>query len=402
MNLKDKLFSWSDCSALRKNETIFFIWVITAILYAFIKFFMGKYNNYKIFKGVFGHTIDNMPLYAHYPGEYCDNNHYGILFSAVIAPFAVFPDFLGVAFWVVANTVLLFYAIGMLPLRYKQKLLIYWFSLCELMTAQAMQQFNISIVAIIILSFVFIEKKRDFWAAFFIVAGTLIKIYPIAGLAFFFFSEQKAKLIASLVFWTIVLFLLPVVYTSGLDYVVSQYSAWFAELGSKYDQNMFSPSQNVSLLGIIRKISGDATYSDMWIILPGLLLFSLPYFRTDQYKCLSFRMMLLANILLFIVLFSTGSEASGYIIAMTGVSIWYICTPSKNKEYKKWLLLTTLIIVAVSSTELVPSFIRDNFLRAYAVKAWPCVLVWLTICYEMIFLNFDKKTQKELLLRRVR
>ena len=52
---------------------------------------------------------------------------------------------------------------------------------------------------------------------------------------------------------------------------------------------MFSTGQNVSLLGIVRKISGLATYSDLYLIIPGIILFVLPYFRFSQYRNLNFR-----------------------------------------------------------------------------------------------------------------
>ena len=148
---------------------------------------------------------------------------------------------------------------------------------------------------------------------------------------------------------------------------------------------MFADPQNISLLGVVRKISGNAEYSDMWLIIPGLILFCIPYLRISQYKYLAFRFMLLANVLLFVVLFSTGSEASGYIIAMIGAAIWYICSVSPHKKYTYWLWIATLVIVGLSTTELVPSIVRNGLIRPYVIKAWPCIVVWLTICYEMCF-----------------
>ncbi len=102
---------------------------------------------------------------------------------------------------------------------------------------------------------------------------------------------------------------------------------------------MFAISQNISLLGIVRKLTGCSLYSDLWLIIPGLILFFIPYFRIQQYKYLRFRLMLLANVLLYVVLFSTGSEASGYITLMIGVAIWYICSPSVHKRYNRYLFL---------------------------------------------------------------
>ena len=35
--------------------------------------------------------------------------------------------------------------------------------------------------------------------------------------------------------------------------------------------NMFADPQNISLLGVVRKISRNPDYSDMWLIIPGLI-----------------------------------------------------------------------------------------------------------------------------------
>lgn len=101
------------------------------------------------------------------------------------------------------------------------------------MTAQGVQQFNISVAAFILLSFVLILEKKDFWAAGIIMLGTFIKIYPIVGLAFFFFSRQKVRLLVSCLFWGLVCFVIPVLYTPGIEYVISQYIDWFERLKVK-------------------------------------------------------------------------------------------------------------------------------------------------------------------------
>ena len=380
----------------REPRTVFWVWMLTGVIFAIVKLLIGKYNNYKIFEGVYWHAIEGLTLYGdHYP-EYYDSNHYGILFSLIIAPFALLPEWLGIILWIAGNTALLFYAISRLPLSSTQKIIIYWYSYCELMTAQGVQQFNISVAAFILLSFVLILEKKDFWAAGIIMLGTFIKIYPIVGLAFFFFSRQKVRLLASCLFWGLVCFVIPVLYTPGFEYVISQYIDWFERLKVKNMLNMFADPQNISLLGVVRKISGNAEYSDMWLIIPGLILFCIPYLRISQYKYPAFRFMLLANVLLFVVLFSTGSEASGYIIAMIGVAIWYICSVSPHKKYTYWLWIATLVIVGLSTTELVPSIVRNGLIRPYVIKAWPCIVVWLTICYEMCFLDFSHSPYKHI------
>lgn len=184
----------------REPRTVFGVWMLTGVIFAIVKLLIGKYNNYKIFEGVYWHAIEGLTLYGdHYP-EYYDSNHYGVLFSLIIAPFALLPEWLGMILWIAGNTALLFYAISRLPLSSTQKIIIYWYSYCELMTAQGVQQFNISVAAFILLSFVLILEKKDFWAAGIIMLGTFIKIYPNRGIGVLFLLKAESEIISLLSF----------------------------------------------------------------------------------------------------------------------------------------------------------------------------------------------------------
>ena len=68
--------------------------------------------------------------------------------------------------------------------------------------------------------------------------------------------------------------------------------------------------------------------------------------------------------------------------------------PSVHKRYNRYLFFTTLIFVALCSTELVPPGIRHHIIGPYALKAWPCTIVCFTICYEMIFFRFQRQGLK--------
>ena len=115
--------------------------------------------------------------------------------TIVIAPFAILPDYLGIPLWSLFNAVILTWAITQLPLKATQINAILWICLHELLTTLLGLQFNPLMTAIIILSFVYIEKAKTFWSAFFIVLGVFVKLYGIVGLAFFFFSKNKIKFI---------------------------------------------------------------------------------------------------------------------------------------------------------------------------------------------------------------
>lgn len=335
-----------------------------------------------IFKGVFWHVWNQTSLFIEYPQEYFDVNHYGPLFSLVIAPFAVVPDWLGMILWCVALSLFLYVAIRKSDLTKYQQVFILWFCAHELLTALFMQQFNIAIAAIIVLAFFLIEKERDTEAAFFIVLGTLVKLYGILGLAFFFFSKHKCRFVVSLVIWSIVLFALPMLISSP-EYIVNQYQEWYYCLIEKNGENLNSLHQNISLLGMVRKISGLMTYSDLWLLIPGTLLFAIPYLRFSQYKNVAFRQTLLASVLMFLVLFSTGSESNGYITPFVGIVIWYTAAPWKRTNWDIALLIFAFVLSSLSPSDLFPAYLRKEWVQPYALKALPVTLIWFKLCYEM-------------------
>ena len=365
-------------------RTLFGLWLLLPVIATLLK--LSKHNNFLIFRYVYWHTIEQLPLYVAYD-EYWDTNHYGPFFSLVIAPFAMLPVRWGLFFWLIVLSLSLYYAIRKLPFPDRKRIFLYWVCAHELLTALFMSQFNIAIAAIIVATFYCIEKEKDIWAACFIMLGTFVKLYGIVGLAFFFFSKHKVKFLLALLGWALVMFVAPMAISSS-DYIISQYVGWWDSLSAKNAENIFSGGQNISLLGMVRKISGCASYSDLWLILGGLIIFGLPYLRIAQYKYKAFRYALLASVLLFVVLFSTGSESSTYIIAFVGVGIWYWSVPWKRSKWDIALMVFAFILTSFSPSDLFPAYLRKEFVQPYALKALPCAIIWFKLSYEMCFRNY--------------
>lgn len=364
----------------RDPRTLVGLWLLLPVVAALMK--MEKCNNFLIFKYVFWHTWQQLPLYEPYPAEYGDTNHYGPFFSLVVAPFAVVPHWLGLLLWEVMLAVALYVAVRRLPLAWGKQVFVYWFCAHELLTALFMSQFNIAIAAVIVGAFVAVERGKDGTAAFLIMLGTFVKLYGIVGLAFFFFSRHKARFALALAGWAAVFFALPMLISSP-EYIVSQYGAWYDSLTAKNADNMFSGGTNQSLLGLVRKISGCPSYSDLWLIVPGLVAFARPYLRLGQWRHVAFRYAFLASTLLFVVLFSTGSESSTYIIALIGAAVWYVSSPWKRSRLDVALMVFAFILTSMSPSDLFPAYIRKHWVQPYALKALPCVLIWLKLVYEM-------------------
>ena len=373
------------------RRTILWLWLALSVIATVLKYNRTD-NNFRIFRGVFWHTLQGTSLYGEYPLEYYDVNHYGPFFSLVVAPFALMPIPVGLIFWCIALSLTLYFAVTRSTFSSWQQMFVLWFCSETLLTSLFMQQFNIAIAAIIIASYALIEKERDFWAAFLIVLGTFVKLYGIVGLAFFFFSRHKGKFVLSLLFWGVVLFVAPMIISSPA-YVVSQYHEWFVCLVEKNGENLASVAQNISALGMVRRVLGNPEYSDLWLLAPALVLFALPYLRIKQWRNEGFRMTLLASVLLFTVLFSTGSESSSYIIAISGVCVWYFAAPWQRGKADIWLLVFVFLLSSMGSSDLYPRVIKREYIQAYSLKALPCLIVWLKLCWEMMVKNYEPHPQ---------
>lgn len=370
-----------------------FLWFLLAMLAAIAEISRGllSINNYEIFAGVFHHTLRQSNLYLPYPGEYVDTNHYGPLFSILIAPFALLPDYLGCFLWCVANAWVLFYAIRQLQLTRYQQNIILLIGLVEMMTSIHNVQFNPMLTGWIILSYVLVEKEKDFWATLFIVAGFLIKIYGIAGIAFFWFSRHKWKFAVSFIFWFMVLFCLPMLISSPA-FIIQSYKDWYHSLVEKNAQNIDSQDTNVmqdiSVMGMIRRIFHYDHLRNFFITVPAAILYALPFLRIQQYKQPTFRMTYLCLVLIGVVIFSSSAESSTFVIAVTGIGIWGVIQDSAQKKITILLMAMVVLFTSLSATDLFPRYVREHFILTYSLKALPCFIVWCLLVWQLLTKNF--------------
>ena len=349
----------------------------------------GRFNNYLIFEGVFNHTLKQLPLFIAYPEEYGDMNHYGVFFSAIIAPFALLPSAVGCTLWILANVAFLFWAIRQLPLSKGVIIGILLIAAHDMYTAAAMQQFNISVIALLVAAFVFVERGKSHWATLFIVIGTLTKLYGIVGLAFFFFAKDKGRFVWSALLWLALLFCLPMLYSSP-EYVLSQYHDWYISLSEKNGENMDNSHYNLQNLSFLGFLQRTGIYNNNLVVLAiALFLFALPYLRIGQYKHLRFRLMFLASVSMFLCLFSTGTENSTYIIAYVGIGIWFMASPNTNKTLKI-ILLVLAFLASLSPTDLFKP-LKEPYIIRYSLRAVPVTLVWITLIWEMCCLDYEKE-----------
>lgn len=377
-----------------KREILRLLWFLLPILAALSHILRKDYNNYAIYKGVYYHLLHQTNLYSLYPNEYFDSNHYGPLFGVIIMPFCALPDSVGVLLWVALHTFVLYKALLVLPLKKSDQWIVWVLCIVDLMTSSHSVQVNPSIAALIVLSWYFVKEEKDFWAVLFVVIGTFVKLYGIVGLVFWLFSKHKAKYIYAVVFWAAVLFILPM-FISSPSFVLQSYHDWFNSLVDKNLSNQVvingvGNMQDVSLMGFVRRQSGHPEISNLVFIIPGFLLQILPLIRFKSYESLNFQLRYLASILIFVVIFSSSSESPTFIIATTGVAIWFI-TQQFPIERWVWVLLILVVVgTSLSATDIFPRDIRQIFI-VYSIKALPCCLVWFACIFQLLKGNYSDR-----------
>jgi Glycosyltransferase family 87 len=377
---------------LQDHKLAILLWFGLAIIAIALSFVhLSGMNNYNIFRQVFYHTIHQQNLYLAYPQEYGDVNLYGPIFSFVIAPFALLPHNIGAILWALAGTAFLFYASMQLPVKREIKTAVIILNAIEMMNVASYYQSNASIAGCIILGFVYINKGKDIWALFFIMLASFVKIYGIVGLAFFFFSSNKWKFIVWFFIWSIVFFLLPVTISSW-QFVVQSYKDWYNALTHKADKNIITTTQNlyqdISVMGMVRRIFKYEALNNIFIYIPAVILFGLQYLRFQYFSDIRYRLYLLCSVLLMVVIFSTGSESSTYIIAFPAICIWYFLQPASKAASAYFIF--AFVLTTLSYSDILTPYVRKHIMIPYSLKALPSFITWLIICWQMYSKQFLK------------
>ena len=362
------------------------------------------YNNYIIFKQSFFHLIENKDLYILYPTEHWDLYKYSPTFSLLMAPLAILPDVIGLLLWNLLNALVLFFAIKELA-NIQSKSTQEWkgysllgvggslFIALEMLTSIQNEQSNALMAGLIILAFVLLEKDKIWLGTLCIVLTVFIKIFGIVAFALFLVYPKKGKFIIASSVWMIVLTALPLLVISMEQFQIL-YQSWWKMLGEDH-----AASYGYSVMGWLQSWFGLDVSKNV-IVLLGVVLFCLPLAKIKSYSNYNFRWRLLASILIWVVIFNHKAESPTFVIAMSGVGIWYFLSSVQVETHKvnsSHLMSTNTILVvlafvftSLSPTDLFPRSLRENVVIPYVLKAVPCILIWGKIIWEMWFLNRKK------------
>jgi hypothetical protein len=347
-------------------------------------FFAGHtwpvYNNYIIFKHSFTHLINGQNLYDEYVPVYWNTYKYSPAFALFMGMFAWLPDPIGMFAWNLLNTLVLFLGIRSLPLSIKQKCFLYWFVLIELVLSLQHLQSNALITGLLLLAFSSFEKKELFKAALWLTCAAFIKIYGAIGFILFVFYPNKLRFIGYSALLCLFFLLVPITATKA-DVLIWQYKNWIKTLGDDY-----GTSYGWSVMGWLHTwFSLEAKKA---ISMIGLILFFAPLTLCRNYKDLNFRILFTAFMLIWVVVFNHRAEPPTYIIAMTGVGIWYFSQAPAT--WRTCLLWSVFIFTGLSHTDIFPPSVRKDWVYPYFIKAVPCIVACFVLLYKL--LSYRKKS----------
>jgi len=352
-----------------------------------LKYFKHIDNNYLIFRTSYYHFKDHLNLYLLYPAEYYDVFIYGPLFTVFIAPLSLMPEGWGFFFWEVGNAAAFLWAVHLLPFNNRIKTAVLLLCVMEFANSSHYMQFNPLIAAMIILAFVMVKKEKEGYATLFVIFGALMKIYPVAGLAFFVFSKHKVKFVVWSAVWLVVGLALPAI-IAGPSFLVQSYHDWFAALSYKNLHNQsLTTGQDWCIMGAARRIFRNAAIPNWPFFLMGMIAFCIPLLRFRQYASLKFQLQIMCSVLLMVVIFSTGSEHPTFIIATAGAVIYIMMQQKPFTPFNIVMLVLLIVITGLGPSDAFPKPARI-FMQNLAMKAWPCIIMWFIIAYELIFKDF--------------
>lgn len=377
---------------LTGNRWVWLLYILVAVACWLLKELGHNQNNFLIFRASFYHLIHHLNLYGAYPAEHNDYYYYGPLFTLFFAPFALPPKFLGLLLWELANAITYIIAVNYLPLNASRKKMLLLFCIIEFANSAFSEQFNPMITAFIIGSFLLVENEKDIWATLLIVLGAMMKLYPIVGLAFFLFSRNKPRFIISAIVWAAVLLVLPALFC-GPDFLIDAYHRWLPAVAHKnmLNHELLARSQDICIMGVVRDFTQNQNIPDLPFLVFGAIVFAVPLLRFGQYKSLRFRLQVLATALIMVVIFSSGGESPTYILPVTGVFLWMLMKEKPFTTTNIVFIVLLLAITGLGMSDAMPRTIRHDFIGKYGMKAWPCIIIWFIISWELWFKDFKKE-----------
>jgi hypothetical protein len=336
----------------------------------------SRNNNFRIFRAASHHLLAGADLYAAYPAEHFDFYKYSPTFALLFAPFAYVPFAPAMLLWNAHNAGALYVAIGLvLPRRAATvaRSIVFLDMLGSLQNVQS----NALVAALIVLTFAAYERHHTALGSLAAVAGTFVKLFPLAGASFAIFHPRKVRVAIALVVGTLLFAALPLLVTSPAR-LLAQYASWRAIEASDARQLGFSVMQMIEL------VSG-AGLPNWPIQIAGMLVLLAPVVvQRWRWHDWELRRLYLCSVLVFCVIFNHKAESPTFVIGITGAAIWFATIPRPSRW--EWTLLGFVALFTIlASSDVMPRAVQRDFFDRYRFKTVPMIVLWIELQRRLWF-----------------
>jgi hypothetical protein len=333
-------------------------------------------NNFRIFRAASRHLLAGADLYAAYPVEHFDFYKYSPTFALLFAPFAYLPFAPAMLLWNALNAGALYVAFRLvLPRRAATvaRAIVFLDMLGSLQNAQS----NALVAALIVFTFAAYERHHTALGSLAAITGTYIKLFPFAGVSFAIFHPRKPRVAIAVVVGMLLFAVLPLLVTSS-DRLLAQYESWRAIQASD------SLHLGYTVMQLIEQVT-HARLPNWPIQLAGVLILLAPVVvQRWRWHDWDLRRLYLCSLLVFCLIFNHQAESPTFVVAITGVAIWFatIARPSRWE----WALLGFIVAFTIlASSDVVPRTIQRDFFDRYRFKTVPLIVLWIELQRRLWF-----------------
>ena len=328
------------------------------------------HNNFLIFRAASRHLLAGSDLYAAYPAEHADFYKYSPTFALLFAPLAYIPFHLAMLLWNALNAGALFVALGMvLPRRLATvaRAIVFLDMVGSLQNVQS----NALVSALIIFTFAAYERHHTALGSMAAVAGTYVKLFPLAGVSFAIFHPRKVRVAVALVLGIVVFALLPLLVTSPHT-LLAQYASWRAIEATDALYRGFSVMHMLELLF-------HRGWPNWPVQLVGVLLLVAPIvLQRSRWHEWELRRLYLCSVLVFCIIFNHQAESPTFVIGVAGVAIWFAALPRLSRW--EWTLFGFIVVCTIlASSDAMPVAIQRDFFDRYRFKVVPLIVLWIEV-----------------------
>jgi hypothetical protein len=347
-------------------------WIL-AVLIATAQMTADNTNTFEIFRTAAKNLLAGRGLYGANATHF-DFYDYSPTFALLFIPLAVLPLGLGVLLWNALNAGSLYWSLGRL-LTPQQAFAARAIVFIDTVGSIQSRQSNALTAALIIVAFVELERRREARAATAVVLGTAVKIFPAAAAAFALFRPRRLPRFAAYALAIGIAFVLAPLVVLSPGELLGQYRAWFA-------MHTATGSLEYSVMDQFR-----VWFGVKWPYWPSQLLGTVvllaPFWRSvarDESQS-RYRLLCLASVLMFCLLFNHKAESPSFVIAVAGVAIWFVVSA---RDRVAWTLLWIVVVGTVLATsEAVPHHIQQRIVEPYRLKTLPILVLWLVTQWEL-------------------